>query len=223
MGNDVSIEATPDISKDADEIHTAQMTFTYKTYIFGGTEQAELTAINPYIAPITKISAEVHAVPYLEPDEGNISTNTTGKLGGSPAEIDQHQMSIENYLNKLDDGLIPYPEYEMIDWILDYQRNPDTGELEPVTDPNKPFGYEPEAGDGLTYVNPRHRLYDQEVEITPDHMKQLITSQNYVNQWGLPYKPIETRPWNDAGIISEVTEEDLQEQNPMGTDDYTPY
>jgi hypothetical protein len=29
-------------------------------------------------------------------------------------------MSIENYLNKLDDGLIPYPEYEMIDWILDY-------------------------------------------------------------------------------------------------------
>ena len=199
------------------------MTFTYKTYIFGGTEQAELTAINPYIAPITKISAEVHAVPYLEPDEGNISMNTTGKLGGSPTEIDQHQMSIENYLNKLDDGLIPYPEYEMIDWILDYQRNPDTGELEPVTDPNKPFGYEPEAGDGLTYVNPRHRLYDQEVEITPDHMKQLITSQNYVNQWGLPYKPIETRPWNDAGIISEVTEEDLQEQNPMGTDDYTPY
>ena len=133
-------------------------------------------------------------------------------------------MSIENYLNKLDDGLIPYPEYEMIDWILDYERDPETGELKPVTDPNLPFGYEPEAGDGLTYVNTRHRLYDQEVEITPDHMKQTIQSQNYVNQWGLPYQPIETRPWNDmeAGL-SEITEEDLQAQNPMGTDDYTPY
>ena len=65
---------------------------------------------------------------------------------------------------------------------------------------------------------------DQEVEITPDHMKQTIQSQNYVNQWGLPYQPIETRPWNDmeAGL-SEITEEDLQAQNPMGTDDYTPY
>jgi len=223
MSPDISIESSPDISKDQDEIHTAEMTFTYKTHIFGGTEQAELTSINPYIAPITKISAEVHSVPYLEPDEGNISSNTTGKLGGSPSEIDQHQMSIENYLNKLDDGQIPYPEYEMIDWILDYQRNPETGELEPVTDPNKPFGYVPEAGDGLTYVNPRHRLYDQEVEITPDHMKDLIQSQNYVNQWGLPYQPLETRPWNDVGIISETTEEDLQKENPMGTDDYTPY
>jgi hypothetical protein len=54
-------------------------------------------------------------------------------------------------------------------------------------------------------------------------MKQTIQSQNYVNQWGLPYKPIETRPWNDVGIISETTEEDLQSMNPEGTDDYTPY
>ena len=55
-------------------------------------------------------------------------------------------------------------------------------------------------------------------------MKQTIQSQNYVNQWGLPYAKIETRPWNDmeAGL-SEITEEDLQAQNPMGTDDYTPY
>lgn len=67
----------------------------------------------------------------------------------------------------------------MIDWILDYERDPETGEL--YTDPNKPFGYIPEAGDGLTYINPRHRLYDQEVEITPDHMTQAIQSQNYVN------------------------------------------
>ena len=222
MSPDISIESSPEISKDSDEIHTATMTFTYKTHIFGGTEQANLSAINPYVAPITKISAEVHAVPYLEPDEGNVSSNTTGKLGGD-STIDHQQMSIENYLGKLDDGLIPYPEYEMIDWILDYQRNPETGELEPVTDPNEPFAYVPEAGDGLTYVNRRHRLYDQEVEITPDHMKELIQSQNYVNQWGLPYKPIETRPWNDVGIISETTEEDLQKENPMGTDDYTPY
>jgi hypothetical protein len=105
-------------------------------------------------------------------------------------------MSIENYMNKLNDGLIPYPEYEMIDWIIDYQRNPETGELEAPDYINTPFGYVVEKGDGLTYVNPRHRLYDQEVEITPDHMVQTIQSQNYVNQWGLPYKPIETRPWD---------------------------
>lgn len=76
----------------------------------------------------------------------------------------------------------------------------------------------------MTFVAPRHRLYDQEVEITPDHMVQTIQSQNYVNQWGLPYKPIETRPWNsvEAGDVGP-TEEDLQAENPMGTDDYTPY
>ena len=75
----------------------------------------------------------------------------------------------------------------------------------------------------MTYVNKRHRLYDQEVEITPDHMRQTIQSQNWVAQYGLPYKPIETRPWDDVGIISETTEEDLQAMNPEGTDDYTPY
>lgn len=103
MSPDVSIESSPDISKDTDEIHTAELTFTYKTHIFGGTEQAELTAINPFIAPITKVSAEIHAVPYLEPDQDNVPKNNTGKLG-QPSEIDQHQMSIENYLGKLDDG-----------------------------------------------------------------------------------------------------------------------
>ena len=87
-------------------------------------------------------------------------------------------MSIENYLGKLDNGQISYPEYEMIDWILDYEKDPETGMLTPVTDPNKPFGYVPEAGDGLTYVTPKHRLYDQEVEMTPDHMVQTIQSQN---------------------------------------------
>ena len=223
MGNDINIESTPDISKDTDEIHTAELSFTYKTYIFGGTRQEELTAINPYIAPITKISAEVHAVPYLERDSDDVGKNQTGKLGGSSSDLGK-EMSIENYINKLDDGRIPYPEYEQIDWILDYVRNPETGELEPATDPNKPFGYVVEKGDGLTFVAQKHRLYDQEVEVTPDHMRQTLQSENYVNQWGLPYKPIETRPWDslDDGVYVP-NEEELQEQNPMGSDDYTPY
>ena len=85
-------------------------------------------------------------------------------------------MSVGNYLDKVDNGEIEYPEYEMIDWILDYQRDPETGELVPFTDPNKPFGYDIEPGDGLTAVNKKHRLYDQLVEITPDHMKQTIQS-----------------------------------------------
>lgn len=223
MGNDINIETQPDISKDTDEIHTATLSFTYKTYIFGGTEQAELTAINPYAAPITKISPEIHAVPYLESDYGDVAKNQTGKLGDGDQNLDEvTAMTIGNYMDKVDDGLIPYPEYEQIDWILDYRRN-ENGELEAPDYINDPFGYVPEAGDGLTFVNPRHRLYDQEVEITPDHMRQTIQSQNYVNQWGMPYAKIETRPWNDVGIISEVTEEELQKENPMGTDDYTPY
>lgn len=227
MGNDVNIETQPDISKDTDEIHTATLSFTYKTHIFGGTQQAELTAVNPYIAPITKISPEIHAVPYLESDYGDVVQNPSGKLGDGDQDLSEiDAMTIGNYMDKVDDGLIPYPEYEQIDWILDYVKNPETGELEPLTPPNEPFGYTVEKGDGLTFVAPRHRLYDQEVEITPDHMRQTIQSQNYVNQWGMPYKPIETRPWDNVGVDGmeeDVSEEKLQEQNPMGTDDYTPY
>ena len=189
MGTDISISSEPEISKDADEIHTAELSFTYKTHIFGGTRQEPLGAVNPYVAPITKISAEVHAVPYLEPDDGNIPYNQTGHLedGGGFSEIEHKEMIIGNYMGQLEDGKIPYPEYEMIDWILDYEQDPETGMLVPRTDPNEPFGYVPEAGDGLTHVTPKHRLYDQEVEITPDHMRQTIQSQNWVSQYGLPY------------------------------------
>lgn len=97
-------------------------------------------------------------------------------MDGHVSDINHQEMDIENYLDKLDNGQIPYPEYEMIDWILDYVKDPETGQLVPVRDPNEPFGYKVEEGDGLTYVNPKHRLYDQEVEITPDHMKELIQS-----------------------------------------------
>ena len=104
MSSDISISSETEISKDADEIHTAELSYTYKTHIFGGTHQAELTAINPYIAPITKISAEIHAVPYLEPDQGNVPYNASGHMDGHVSETDHHQMTIENYMNKLDDG-----------------------------------------------------------------------------------------------------------------------
>lgn len=119
MGTDISMESKTDISKDDDEVHTANINFTYKTFIFGGTEQAELGATNPYIAPITKISAEVHMVPYLEQDQDDVGYNPVGKLGADDPNLGK-EMSIENYVNKLDKGQIPYPEYEMIDWILDY-------------------------------------------------------------------------------------------------------
>ena len=206
------------------------MTFTYKTHIFGGTEQGELDSINPFIAPITKISTEIHSVPYIERDSDNILKNDTGTASGGVGtnNPNSEDTDIPAYFKKLDDGKIPYPEYEQLDWIMDWQKNETTGEYELPYDPNEPYGYEIEKGDGLTYVNPRHRLYDQEVEITPDHMKQTIASQNYVNQWGLPYKPIETIPWSDINgdgdvVAEEPTEEELQSRNPMGTDDYTAY
>lgn len=81
MSPDISISSEPEISKDSDEIHTAELSFTYKTHIFGGTKQEPLTAINPYVAPITKISAEIHAVPYLEPDSDDVKRNQAGHLG----------------------------------------------------------------------------------------------------------------------------------------------
>lgn len=54
------------------------MSFTYKTYIFGGTKCEDMGVINPYTAPITKIGAEVHMVPYLEPDVEDIGKNSSG-------------------------------------------------------------------------------------------------------------------------------------------------
>ena len=206
MGTNINIESNPEISTDQDEIHTATLEFTYKTHIFGGTDQKEMGVVNPYIAPVTKISTEVHLVPYLEQDSDGVERNETGFIGSSnPQESD-----IPNYFNKLDDGQIPYPEYEQLDWIMDYQKNPETGEWELPYDPNEPYGYEIQDGDGLTYVNHKHRLYDQEVEITPDHMRKAIQSQNYVNQWGgFPYREIETRPWSDTDIIEKPTESEL--------------
>ena len=104
MSPDINIESSPDISKDTDEIHTAELTFTYKTHIFGGTKQEPLTATNPYTAPITKISAEIHAVPYLEPDQDNVPYNQTGHLETGGNNINHQEMTIENYIGKLDNG-----------------------------------------------------------------------------------------------------------------------
>ena len=77
-----------------------------------------------------------------------------------------------------------------------------------MVNPNEPFGYVVEKGDGLTWVAPRHRLYDQEVEVEETNV-DMLRSQNYVNQWGLPYKPIETRPWVDVeeGTFAPTEEE----------------
>lgn len=221
MGTSIDIQSQPDVGKDADEIHTATLTFTYKTHIFGGTRQEELGIVNPYAAPVTKIGVEVHLVPFLNPDSGDVDYNDTGYSNGGQDLGQVHSMSSENYLRKLGDGKVKYPEYEQIDWIMDYQPN-ENGELEPAYDPNQPFGYTPEERDGLTYVVPRHRLYDQEVETNRDNLR-MLQSQNHFSQWGFPYQEIETRPWNEVGTIQETTEQDLREQNPLGTEDYTEF
>ena len=142
------------------------MTFTFKTHFFGGINQEELGATNPFIAPITKISSEVHMVPYLEPDNGDIERNNTGIAGDVQDLGNIKEATIPNYFNKLENGEIPYPEYEQLDWIMDYQWNPETGGYELPYDPNQPYEYTPEDGDGLTFVSRRHRLYDELVEIT---------------------------------------------------------
>ena len=229
LGNSIDIEANPEISKDQDEIHTATLTFTFKTYIFGGTEQKELGPINPYIAPITKIDAEIHTVPYLEPDYNDVGKGT-GIIGTSQDLSKVKEASIDNYFKKLDAGEIPFPEYEMLDWILDYQYDQngnliynDDGSAKPLIDMTQPYGYEPERGDGLTQVTTKNRLYDQEVETNHDNVK-LIQSENYYSQWGMPWREIETRPWSDLdGQIYDPTDEDLKERNPMGSEDYTNY
>ena len=83
MGTNINIESNPEISIDQDEIHTATLEFTYKTHIFGGTDQKEMGVVNPYIAPVTKISTEVHLVPYLEQDSDGVAKNETGFIGSS--------------------------------------------------------------------------------------------------------------------------------------------
>lgn len=221
MGNDISMSSNNEITKDQDEIHTAEMTFVYKTFIFGGTRCEDMNVINPYVAPITKIGVEIHNVPYLEPDVGDVNRISTGITENDSDLSKVKEATIPNYFNKLDKGEVKFPEYEQIDWIMDYQYNPETGQYELPYDPNMPYGYEVQQGDGLTYVNHKHRLYDQEVEITPDHMKQGIQDENYMNQWGMPYKEVETRPWNELDILPEKTDEELKAENPIGTDDYT--
>ena len=40
----------------------------------------------------------------------------------------------------------------------------------------------------------------------------------------MPYRPIETRPWDLSDTTQkDPTEEELQANNPMGTDDYTKF
>lgn len=230
MGNSIDIETNPEISKDQDEIHTATLTFTFKTYIFGGTEQKELGPINPYIAPITKIDAEIHAVPYLAAEYDDSGKNESGYIGIQTDLSKVKESSIDTYFEKLDDGEIPFPEYEMLDWILDYQYDEngnliynDDGSAKTLIDMTQPYGYEPEPGDGLTQVTTKHRLYDQEVDTNDDNVK-LMQSENYYAQWGMPYREIETRPWSDLdGQVYEPDEEELRERNPMGDEDYTNY
>lgn len=154
------------------------MTFTVKTYIFGGTEQRELGPINPYIAPITKIDAEIHAVPYLEKEFDDSGKNESGYIGIQADLSKVKESSIDNYFKKLDEGDVPFPDYEILDWVLDYEKDEngnlvynEDGSAKTLIDMTKPFGYEPEPGDGLTQVTTKHKLYDQEVDTNDDNVE----------------------------------------------------
>ena len=83
MGTNINIESNPEISTYQDGSHAATLEFAYKTHMLGGTDQKEMGVVNPYIAPVTKISTEVHLVPYLEQDSDGVERNETGFIGSS--------------------------------------------------------------------------------------------------------------------------------------------
>ena len=79
LGDNIQQDAVTELGNDQDDITTATLTFTFKTYMFGGNDQVEMTPAGGYVAPITKISAELHAPEHkdgLAPEDAVTSLDT---------------------------------------------------------------------------------------------------------------------------------------------------
>lgn len=119
MSDSISEEHPEELASDAEDITVTTFNFTFKTYIFGGSDRAiaglhtevrtlsdgtELsTPYDGYVPVITQLCLDFHAVPYRDvTDLSNVVSYDMTK-----------------YFKDLDDGKIPEPAYDAIVWKID--------------------------------------------------------------------------------------------------------
>ena len=214
MGGNIQQDAVTELSNDQDDIVTATLTFTFKTYIFGGNDQIEMTTTGGQIAPITKISPEMHAIdadtaritqgttPIGMPDQGERWRNEWDVTdfdgdNGTPVDWDA-------YFNGLDDGTIQYPAVDTMRWVIGIDEDGGV-----IVDPNIAYGYKIGPGDGLAEVPLPERPYAMMNDTTHDNY-DLLGIQNHQR---MPYASRVVRPY---------TQEEIDAANGNKPDDQPP-
>ena len=214
MGGNIQQDAVTELSNDQDDIVTATLTFTFKTYIFGGNDQVEMTTTGGFIAPITKISPEMHAIgaetaqitqgtdPIGLPNQGERWRNewdvTDFNNGnGTPVNWD-------GYFNGLKDGTIQYPDVDTMRWVIGIDEDGGV-----IVDPNIAYGYTIGPGDGLAEVPLPERPYAMMNDTTHDNY-DLLGIQNHQR---MPYASRVVRPY---------TQEEIDAANGNKPDDQPP-
>ena len=176
------------------------MTFTFKTYIFGGNDQIEMTTTGGQIAPITKISPEFHAI---DAETAQKTQGTDAEGGGSNkpwrnewdvSDFDGDNgtpVDWDNYFTSVNDGSIPYPAVDTMRWVIGID-----GDGGVIVDPNVAYGYKIGKGDGLAEVPLPERPYAMMNDTTHDNY-DLLGIQNHQR---MPYASRVVRPYTQEEI-----------------------
>ena len=216
MGGNIQQDAVTEISTDQDDIVTATLTFTFKTYIFGGNDQVELATTGGFIAPITKISPEMHAID-AETAQISQGTSPTGKEEGKPwrNEWDVSDFDKDNgtpvdwdiYFQDVKDGSIPYPAVDTMRWVIGIDQDGGV-----IVDPNIAYGYKIGKGDGLAEVPLPERPYAMMNDTTHDNY-DLLGIQNHQR---MPYVSRVVRPYTQEEI--DAANGNTPDEPPVGPD-----
>ena len=210
MGSGIQQDAVTELSTDQDDIVTATLTFTFKTYIFGGNDQVELTTTGGYVAPITKISPEIHAVDsddiQLAGNDDPLGLKNQGRKWRNEWDItsfDQPTVDWDAYFQSVNDGTNKYPEVDTMRWVIGID---DNGGV--IVDPNIAYGYKIGPGDGHAYVPfPERDLMD---DTTHDNY-DLLGIQNHQK---MPYV---------SRIVKPYTQEEIDAANGGNSGEAAPY
>lgn len=201
MGSNIQQDAVTEINVDQDDIVTATLTFTFKTHIFGGNDQIEMTTTGGYIAPITKISPELHAIDaetaQITQETDPVGMHDEGRKWRNEWDITDFnndngtRVDWDAYFQSVDDGTIPYPAVDTMRWVIGID---DDGGV--VVDPNVAYGYKISKGDGLAEVPLPERPYAMMNDTTHDNY-DLLGIQNHQR---MPYASRVVRPYTQEEI-----------------------
>ena len=215
MGGSIQQDAVTEISTDQDDIVTATLTFTFKTYIFGGNDQIEMTTTGGFIAPITKISPEMHAIDaetaQITQETDPVGMHDQGRRWRNEWDITDFNngngtpVNWDAYFQGVNDGTIPYPEVDTMRWVIGIDEDGGV-----IVDPNIAYGYKIDKGDGLAEVPLPERPYAMMNDTTHDNY-DLLGIQNHQR---MPYVSRVVRPY---------TQEEIDAANGVKPDDGPPY